>query len=133
MVILTDQGDKEIAVKALKLGAFDYVTKNQGYLFKLPSVIENAHYSMEALDLFRKMPAFFDLLITDLTMPTMTGDQLATEIMAIRQDLPVILCTGYSRKISEETASEIGIRALAYKPILKADLAKTVRQVLDES
>ena len=89
--------------------------------------------SMEALDLFRKMPAFFDLLITDMTMPTMTGDQLATEIMAIRQDLPVILCTGYSRKISEETAFEIGIRALAYKPIIKADLAKTVRQVLDES
>ena len=89
--------------------------------------------SIEALDLFRKMSAFFDLLITDMTMPTMTGDQLATRIMAIRQDLPVILCTGYSRKIFEETASKIGIRAFAYKPIIRADLARTVRRALDES
>jgi CheY-like chemotaxis protein len=89
--------------------------------------------SLKALDLFRSRPAFFDLVITDLTMPTMTGDQLATKLMAIRQDLPVILCTGYSKKLSIENASEIGIRAFAYKPITKTDLAKTVRKVLDES
>jgi len=53
--------------------------------------------------------------------------------MKIRPDIPVILCTGYSRRMSDETASEIGIRAFAYKPVVKADLAKTVRNVLDEA
>lgn len=89
--------------------------------------------SEEALKLFRSNPKNFDLLITDMTMPNMTGDKLAIELMKIRSDIPVILCTGYSKKMSEETASKIGIKALAYKPIVKADLAKTVRKVLDEA
>jgi len=61
----------------------------------------------------------------------MTGDRMAIELMEIRPDIPVILCTGYSKEISDESALEIGIRAFAYKPIVKADLAKTVRKVLD--
>jgi CheY-like chemotaxis protein len=89
--------------------------------------------SVEALELFRSKPNDFYLVLTDMTMPKMTGDVLASELMAIRPDIPVILCTGYSKKISEETASEIGIKAVAYKPIVKADLAKTVRKVLDDA
>ncbi len=89
--------------------------------------------SVEALELFRSKPSDFDLVITDMTMPNMTGDKLAVELMKIRRDIPVILCTGYSKKISGETASEIGIKAFAYKPVIKADLAKTVRKVLDEA
>ena len=89
--------------------------------------------SMEALELFRGKPDDFDLVITDMTMPKMTGDRLAVELMKIRSDIPVILCTGYSKKISDETALEIGIKALAYKPIAKADLAKTIRNVLDDA
>jgi PAS domain S-box-containing protein len=89
--------------------------------------------SVEALELFRSRPHDFDLVITDMTMPNMTGDRLAQELMAIKQDIPVILCTGYSKKISEAAASEIGIKAFIYKPIVKADLSKTVRKVLDES
>ena len=85
------------------------------------------------MELFRSKPNDFDLVITDMTMPNMTGDKLAIELMNIRPDIPVILCTGYSKKISDETASEIGIKAFAYKPIVKADLAKTVRKVLDEA
>ena len=85
------------------------------------------------MELFRSKPNDFDLVITDMTMPNMTGDKLAIELMKIRPDIPVILCTGYSKKISDETASEIGIKAFAYKPIVKADLAKTVRKVLDEA
>jgi PAS domain S-box-containing protein len=88
--------------------------------------------SFEALELFKTMPDKFDLVITDTTMPNMTGDKLAVELMKIRPDIPVMLCTGYSKRISDETASEIGIKAFAYKPIIKADLAKTVRKVLDE-
>ena len=87
---------------------------------------------VEALALFRTGPNDFDLVITDMTMPNMTGDKLAMELMKLRPDIPVILCTGYSKKISDETASDIGIKAFIYKPVVKADLAKTVRKVLDE-
>jgi len=89
--------------------------------------------SIEALELFRTKPNDFDLVITDMTMPNMTGDRLAIELMKIRPDIPVILCTGYNKKISDESASEMGIKAFVYKPIVKADLAKTVRKVLDEA
>jgi YesN/AraC family two-component response regulator len=75
----------------------------------------------------------FDLVITDMTMPNMTGDELAIEFMKIRPDIPVILCTGYSKRVSSGTALEIGIKAFVNKPIIKADLAKTVRKVLDEA
>jgi PAS domain S-box-containing protein len=88
--------------------------------------------SVEALELFKSKPEDFDLVITDMTMPNLTGDNLAIELMKIRPDIPVILCTGYSRKISDKIASEIGIMAFAHKPIVKAELAKTVRKVLDE-
>jgi PAS domain S-box-containing protein len=89
--------------------------------------------SIEALELFRSKPQTFDLVITDMTMPNMTGDKMADEMMKTRSDIPVILCTGYSKKISEEGAAAIGIKALVYKPVVKADLAKTVRKVLDEA
>ena len=89
--------------------------------------------SVEALELFQVKPNDFDLVVTDMTMPNMTGDKLAVEVMKIRSDIPVILCTGYSKKISDETATEIGIKAFIYKPVVKAELAKTVRKVLDEA
>ena len=88
--------------------------------------------SVEALELFKAKSADFDLVVTDMTMPNMTGDRMAVELMKIRPDIPIILCTGYSKKISDESAAEIGIMALAYKPVVKADLAKTVRKVLDK-
>jgi CheY-like chemotaxis protein len=89
--------------------------------------------SVEALELFRSQPDKFDLVITDMTMPGMRGDELAVELMSIRPGIAVILCTGYSKKISNEIAKEIGIKAFAYKPIVMADLARTVREVLDEA
>jgi len=89
--------------------------------------------SIEALELFKQKPDKFDLVISDTTMPNMTGDILSTELMAIRSDIPIILCTGYSKKISDETALEIGVKAFLYKPIVKSELAKTVRNVLDEA
>ena len=87
--------------------------------------------SIEALELFRSKPNDFDLVITDMTMPNMTGDKLAVELMKIRPGIPVMLCTGFSKKISDDSATAIGIKAFAYKPIVKSDLAKTVRKVLD--
>ena len=88
--------------------------------------------SMQALVLFRAEPDKFDLVITDMTMPHMTGDKLARELMTIRPNIPVILCTGHSRLVSEEKAQEIGIKAFVMKPLVMRNLAETVRKVLDE-
>ena len=87
--------------------------------------------SIEALALFRSKPNDFDLVLSDMTMPKMTGDLLALELMKIRPEIPIILCTGYSKKISGESAKDMGVKAFLYKPVVKADLAKTVRKVLD--
>lgn len=88
--------------------------------------------SIEALALFRSKPDEFDLVISDMTMPNMTGDKLAVEMMQIRPDIPVILCTGYSKTISENSALELGIKAFVYKPMVKKDLANVIRAVLDQ-
>ena len=88
--------------------------------------------SIEALEAFRADPRKFDLVITDMTMPNMTGDELAEEIMAIRSDTPIILCTGFSERITKEIAEEMGIREFAMKPLLMSDLAKIIRKVLDK-
>jgi CheY-like chemotaxis protein len=87
--------------------------------------------SVEALDLFRAQPGQFDLVITDMTMPQMTGDRLAQELMSIRKDLPVILCTGFSHAITGERAAKMGIKAFLMKPLVRSELARTVREVLD--
>lgn len=89
--------------------------------------------SLEALELFKSNPNDFDIVITDMTMPNMTGERLAAELTRIRHDIPIILCTGYSKNVSDENMAAIGIRAVVYKPILKADLSKTIRKVLDEA
>ena len=87
--------------------------------------------SIEALELFKAQPDQFDLVITDMTMPKMTGDHLAKELMKIRPDIPIIICTGHSGRISEEKASSLSIRKFVMKPIVMSDIAKTVREVLD--
>jgi YesN/AraC family two-component response regulator len=69
-------------------------------------------------------------VITDMTMPNMTGENLAKEFIQIEPDIPVILCTGFSAGINEDKARTMGIQALVYKPILKRDLAETIREVL---
>ncbi len=102
-------------------------------LERLGYAVTSRTSSMESLELFRARPEEFDLAITDMTMPNMTGDKLAVELMKIKPDVPVIICTGYSNNISEETAAMIGIKAFIYKPVVKADLARIIRQVLDEA
>jgi CheY-like chemotaxis protein len=88
--------------------------------------------STKALELFRESPMAFDLVITDMTMPDLTGDQLATEMMRIRRDIPIIICTGYSERLSEESAEAMGIRGFILKPILIRDMAVTIRRILDQ-
>ena len=87
--------------------------------------------SVEALKAFRAQPEKFDLVITDQTMPNMTGAELAQKLMGIRPDIPVILCTGFSEVIPEEKARAMGLRAYVMKPIVKSEIAKIIRRVLD--
>jgi two-component system cell cycle sensor histidine kinase/response regulator CckA len=81
--------------------------------------------------LFQSKPDAFDLAISDMTMPLMNGVALSEKLNTVRFDIPVIICTGHSSFIDEETASEMGIAAYVMKPIVKRDIAKTIRQVLE--
>jgi len=87
--------------------------------------------SLEALELFKNKPEDFDVVITDINMPNMCGDELAKEILKIRPDIPIILCTGYYNLISDKKAKKIGIKCFIYKPIILENIAQTLRQVLD--
>jgi PAS domain S-box-containing protein len=87
--------------------------------------------SVEALALFQHNPDAFDLVITDMTMPILTGDRMATEMLKQRPDLAVILCTGYNKKITAETAASIGIRSLIMKPFSKREVLALARGILD--
>jgi PAS domain S-box-containing protein len=87
--------------------------------------------SVEALEVFRIHPGKFDLVITDQTMPDMTGAQLAQKLLDIRPDIPIILCTGFSEVITEERAKGIGIREYVMKPVVMSEISKTIRKVLD--
>ena len=89
--------------------------------------------SLEALELFKQNPYSFDLVITDMTMPQLTGDNLARKLLAIRPDLPVILCTGYSKTFSQEDAFAAGIKAYLHKPVTIAQLAQTIRKIMDQA
>ena len=88
--------------------------------------------SIEALTTFTNDPGGFDLVITDQTMPGMTGFDLAQSMLQIRPDLPIILCTGYSNQVSEEKISSYGIRGFAMKPLTKKQLASLIRKLLDK-
>ena len=87
---------------------------------------------LEALTTFRNQPDAFDLVITDQTMPGMTGIDLARSMLQIRPDLPIILCTGYSSQVSEEKARSFGIKGFAMKPLAKKDIAGLIRKILGE-
>lgn len=89
--------------------------------------------SMDALSLFSDDPRQFDLVITDLTMPKMTGRELARELLRIRPDIPIVLCTGFSELVSEEQVKEWGLAALLTKPVSSRTMAATIRNVLDDA
>ena len=89
--------------------------------------------SNKALELFRNRPDQFDLVITDMTMPGMTGIDLSREILKIRPDIPIVLCTGFSELITEEKAKAIGIREFVMKPLGLKSIAELIRKALREN
>jgi PAS domain S-box-containing protein len=117
-ILLVD--DEEIIVEIVKA-----MVESLGYT----AITTNS--SLQALELFRADPYGFDLVITDMTMPNMTGKDLAEKMITVRRDIPIILCTGFTELITEEQAKSIGIRELVMKPVGKNDMAQTIRRVLD--
>ncbi len=89
--------------------------------------------SVEALEAFRANPDAFDLVVTDMTMPNMTGDQLAKELISVKPGIPIIACTGFSERISQVKTAAMGIKGLLMKPIVKSEMAQMVRKVLDKA
>ncbi len=88
--------------------------------------------SIEALEAFRAAPDKFHLVITDMTMPNMTGIQLSQKLLQIRPDIPIIICTGFSAKVDGEKATAAGIRGYVMKPVVMSEIAKKIREVLDQ-
>ena len=87
--------------------------------------------SSDALKAFKANPSAFDLVISDMSMPNMTGDQLSRELLSVRPDIPVIICTGFSARIDHEKAQRIGVKGFLMKPVVRSEMAKMVRKVLD--
>ena len=107
------------------------VVMEQAVLEILGYEVTGVFSSTEALELFRENPDAFDLVLTDQTMPGLTGVELAKEMFKIKPEIPIILCTGYSSVISEQQVKEIGIKRFVKKPIDVKSFSVMVRQVLD--
>ncbi|SLM33000.1 putative Histidine kinase [Desulfamplus magnetovallimortis] len=102
-------------------------------LVRLGYNVQTTTSPVDALELFRSEPHLFDLVLTDMTMPQMTGAKLSEKLKEIRPDISVIICTGHSSLIDEERAESIGIDGYVMKPIVMRDIAKTIRDVLEEA
>lgn len=89
--------------------------------------------SLDGLEAFRAKPDSYDLIVSDLTMPHMSGDVLAKEVRMLRPNIPIIICTGYSTKLNEDKFKDIGISALLMKPVTFQLLADAVRKALDDN
>jgi CheY-like chemotaxis protein len=102
-------------------------------LTQLGYTVEVHTSSIEALRTFSQDPHRFDLVITDQAMPGLTGEALSRELLRIRPDLPIILCTGFSHVISAERAKALGIQGYLMKPLAIRDLVPIIRHVLDKT
>ncbi len=119
-VLLVDDDEDAISVQ-------EEMLKQLGY-----TVIRQTS-SLAALEMFRRDPKIVDFVITDLTMPNLTGDKLSRELANIRPCIPIILCTGSNESMSEEKAKRLGIKGFFRKPVKTGVLAKIVRKALDNS
>ena len=109
----------------------DILAMEKKMLERLGYQVTSLTDSMEALETFRATPHGFDLIITDMAMPNLSGDKLSIELIKLRPDIPILLCTGFSETISEEKARSMGIKGFLTKPITRMDLSKKIREVLE--
>ena len=119
-ILLLDDESAIVKMQTLRLDRLGYTV----------TAFEDAR---EALVFFEKDPDRVDLIITDMTMPGMTGDSFAKAIKEIAPDIPIILCTGHSEKVVPETVSDIGVQEVMMKPVGYRDMATTVRRLLDHT
>jgi len=115
-----------------------FVDDEEPIVFMVHEILERLGYqvaprtsSVEALEAFRGKPDEFDLVITDMTMPNMTGIELASRLKEIRPNIPIIICTGFSEMIDGDKAKSLGIHGYVMKPVTKEEIAGKIRQVLD--
>ncbi len=104
----------------------------QSMLERIGYKVVSHENSMEALEIFRAAPDKFDIVITDMSMPNMPGDVFAAELIKIRPDIPILLCTGFSKKISMAKAENMGFKGFLLKPIKVETLSEKIRQILDD-
>ena len=116
------------------------IDNEKGIVVMLKTMLERLGYkvtaknsSLQALETFRNAPKDFDIVISDQTMPHMTGAQLSKQLISIRSDIPIILCTGFSETINRKMAEKMGIRGYITKPFSQKDIALKIRQVLDNN
>ncbi len=112
--------DDEVSV----LNSTSHLLKYYGY------TVSSHATGLKALEAFEKNPDLFDLVISDITMPGMTGNQLAKKILAIRPDIPVILCSGYNESVSQQDLAGLGIQCYLHKPLLIKDLLQQIQQLI---
>ena len=108
------------------------IEMGQSMLERLGYHVTTRRTSLDALTTFKNQPDAFDLIITDQTMPGMTGVDLARRILQIRPNMPIILCTGYNSQVTEEIAQTAGIKGFAYKPVTKKEIGELIQRVLGE-
>lgn len=101
-------------------------------LGSLGYLVETKTSATEALELFRNDPHSFDLVITDQTMPEMSGAEMVLEMMSVRPDIPVILCSGYSEALDTELAKSLCVKDFLLKPVNQETLARAIRKALDD-
>ena len=101
-------------------------------LEKLGYTVSAFSDGLEALHVFQKEPHAFDLVLTDMTMPKITGDKLLHELKKIRRDIPVILCSGFSARINMTKKVELPVDAFLIKPVERSTMAETIRKILDK-
>ena len=112
----------------------DIITMEKQMLERLGYKVTSRTSSIEALEAFRISPDKFDIVITDMAMPNMSGDKLSAELLKIRPDIPVLLCTGFSETMSEKKMASLGINTgFLLKPIVMKDLSQKVREALDKN
>ncbi|HBT88105.1 MAG TPA: hypothetical protein DEB50_06455 [Desulfobacter sp.] len=109
----------------------DILISQEKFLTNLGYKVSSFENGQSALQAFLDHPHSFDLIITDMTMPRISGDKLSREILKIKPDIPIILCTGFHKTFTREVALELGIRKYVQKPIEVALLSKMIRDILD--
>jgi len=107
------------------------ITMERLALERLGYQVTSRTSSIGALEAFKADPDKFDLVITDMSMPKMPGDKLVAELIKIRPDIPILLCTGFSETMTDEKIKSLGLRGILMKPMMMKDLARKIREILD--